>query len=88
MNPYEMEANKVCRQEYDKEMCASSLDILNRTIMISMSPKHSRAQTDQLIRNIDAAARATFGQVSPDEVEIVDLDKVDEVKFDMVETSS
>ena len=34
MNPYTMPANAECRKAYSKDMCARSLEILNRTILV------------------------------------------------------
>ena len=41
MNPYLMPANAECRRTYSKDMCARSLEILNRTVMV---PTHPEAQ--------------------------------------------
>ena len=40
MNPYNMPANAECRKTYSRDMCARSLDILNRTVMVATHPKH------------------------------------------------
>ena len=46
-------------------MYARSLEILNRTVMIPTDPRHTQEEVDQLIHNIDAVVRATFGQADP-----------------------
>ena len=61
MNPYNMEANEPCRREYSKDMCARSMDILNRTVMVATNPSHTAADIDQIVGNIEAAVRAAFG---------------------------
>ena len=61
MNPYEMEANRPCRRTVTKETCARSLEILNRTVMIATQPQHTEADVKQMIRSIEAAAKAVFG---------------------------
>ena len=65
MNPYNMEANKPCRRDYSKDMCARSLQILNRTVMVPTDPRHTAADIDQVVNNIEAAAKAAVGEPSP-----------------------
>ena len=43
MNPYNMPANAECRRTYSKDMCARSLEILNRTVMVPTHPLHAGA---------------------------------------------
>ena len=38
MNPYNHPDNAGCRRHYDKDMCARSLEILNRTVMVPTDP--------------------------------------------------
>ena len=83
MNPYNMEANRECRREYSVEMCARSLDILGRTVMVPTHPQHTQAETDQIVHNIEAAARVAFGQVSKDKAAVRDPEQVDATKFDL-----
>src|SRR5215468_4815020 len=40
MNPFTMPANAECRKVYTKEMCARSLEILDRTVMVATHPEH------------------------------------------------
>jgi dTDP-4-amino-4,6-dideoxygalactose transaminase len=81
MNPYEMEANRPCRREMSKDACPRSLDILNRTVMIPTDPRHTQADVEALIGNIDRAARTTFGsdggEVKSREALAVDVSKYD-----------
>lgn len=46
--------------------------------MIAMNPAHSQAQIDQLVKNIELAARATFGQVPLEEVDVLDVAELDD----------
>jgi dTDP-4-amino-4,6-dideoxygalactose transaminase len=61
MNPFDFPANRDCRMEYTKEMCAKSLDILNRTVMLGTHPDRKKAETDALAKRINAAAAAVLG---------------------------
>jgi hypothetical protein len=59
MNPYLMPANAECRKTYSKDMCARSLEILNRTVMVATSPAHDDPKIADMIHNIGVAARDT-----------------------------
>jgi dTDP-4-amino-4,6-dideoxygalactose transaminase len=56
MNPYLMPANQGCRMDYSKDMCAASLDILNRTAMFGLHPDRTEAEIDQLIERLRKGA--------------------------------
>ncbi len=83
MNPYTMPANAECRRTYSKDMCARSLEILNRTVMVATHPEHSRADIEDTIHNIGVAARISLGGMSPAEAELRNPRPVDAQKFDM-----
>jgi hypothetical protein len=83
MNPYLMPANVECRRTYSKEMCARSLDILNRTVMVGMHPQHSAADIDDTIHNIGIAARRVFAGATQEDGALRNLKPVDAQKFDM-----
>jgi hypothetical protein len=83
MNPFNMPANAACRKTYSKDMCAKSLDILNRTVMVAMHPLHDRAEIEDMIHNIGAAARIVFAGLSVEEAALRNLKPVDAQKFDM-----
>ena len=70
MNPYNHPANAGCRRTYSKDMCAGSLDILNRTVMVPTRPDHTEAETDAIIHNIEVAARVAFGEMEADKAEV------------------
>ena len=61
LNPFLMKENKGCRMDYSKDMCAKSLDILNRTVMLGTHPDRKRAETTKQIKKICAAARDVLG---------------------------
>jgi dTDP-4-amino-4,6-dideoxygalactose transaminase len=56
LNPYSLPQNRRCRRNYTKDMCARSLDILSRTVMVANHPDHRRVQVSALIRRIKSAA--------------------------------
>ena len=70
MNPYNMPANAECRRTYSKDMCARSLEILNRTVMVATHPEHTAQETDDIIHNIDVAARVALGGMKLEEADI------------------
>ena len=88
MNPYNMEANRACRRAYSKEICARSLEILNRTVMVATDPRHTQQEISQMIQNIEAATKATFGEARREEVAITGASPVDKQKFDITDVSS
>jgi dTDP-4-amino-4,6-dideoxygalactose transaminase len=85
MNPYNLPANAGCRRTYSKDMCARSLDILNRTVMVAMNPQHSQADIDDIVHNIGVAARVVFGDLTIEDANVRNLKPVDARKFDMKE---
>jgi dTDP-4-amino-4,6-dideoxygalactose transaminase len=84
MNPYRMPANAECRKTYSKDMCATSLDILNRTVMVATNPRHSEREVDNIIHNIGVAARVALGGMPLAEADLRESDAVDQQKFDTV----
>jgi len=56
MNPYLMDANKGCRMDYRKDMCAASLDILNRTAMFGLHPDRTEAEIGAMIERLRKGA--------------------------------
>ncbi len=58
LNPYKLSENKKCRMNYSKEMCKSSLDILDKTIMIPTDPKNTKKNINNTIKNIKKASLA------------------------------
>ena len=58
MNPYNFAANKQCRRKYTKNMCAASLDILNRAVLIGTHPDNKASDVKAIIKRIKSAAEA------------------------------
>ncbi len=52
LNPFDMRANRGCRMKYRRDMCPRSLDILSRTVMISLHPDMRAANVKALIDRI------------------------------------
>jgi len=57
MNPFKMKENRQCRMNYSADMCARSLDILDRTVLIPTRPGRTRTETSRLIDKIKCEAR-------------------------------
>ena len=66
---------------YSKNMCKSSLEILNKTIMIPTDSKNTKKDTDNTIRNIK---RAALAYVNNEHIKIKQK-KIDKGKFDYSE---
>jgi len=85
MNPFDMPANAGCRKTYSKDMCAGSLEILNRTIMVPMHPQHTQQDIEDTINNISVAARVALAGMDPEEADLRNLKPLDVQKFDLQE---
>ena len=83
MNPYSMPANAECRRTYSKDMCARSLGILSRTILVPTNPEHSAQETADIIHNIKAATRVALGHVKREEEVVRKVEAVDATKYDL-----
>ena len=83
MNPYTMPANAECRKTYSKDMCARSLDILNRTVMVATNPRHSARDIDDIVHNIGVAARVALAGLPLEEADLRAAAPVDAQKFDL-----
>jgi dTDP-4-amino-4,6-dideoxygalactose transaminase len=83
MNPYNMPANAECRRTYSKDMCARSLEILNRTVMVPTHPLHSQRDIDDIVHNIGVAARVALGGMPLAEADLRSASPVDPQKFDL-----
>lgn len=62
MNPYMMPQNAQCRRTYARDMCARSLDILARSVLVPMHPKHGAQEIDDLIARIRLATHEIVGR--------------------------
>jgi dTDP-4-amino-4,6-dideoxygalactose transaminase len=83
MNPYTMPANAECRRTYSKSICARSLEILDRTVMVATHPQHERAEIDDMIHNIGVAARVALAGMPLAEADLRNVKAVDAQKFDL-----
>ena len=83
MNPFTMPANAECRKTYSKDMCAKSLEILDRTVMVATHPDHTDAEVADLIHNIDVAARVALGAARLEDEALRATQGVDAQKFDL-----
>ena len=81
LNPYKLPQNKKCRMSYSKNMCKSSLEILNKTIMIPTDPKNTKNDIDNTIKNIKMAALA---YINKENIKIKQK-AIDKGKFDYSE---
>jgi hypothetical protein len=68
--------------DYSAERYRTSLDILDRTVMIAMHPLHGAKDIANIVHNVDAAARVALGHARADEVEMRQMAAVDAGKFD------
>lgn len=84
MNPYLMPANAKCRKTYTADMCARSLEILDRTVMVPTNPEHSENQIADIIHNIGIASRVALGGMSLDEADMRNIIPIDVQKFDSI----
>jgi len=83
MNPYNHPDNAGCRRSYSKDMCARSLDILNRTVMVPTNPSHSAEEIEAIIHNIEIASRVALAGMGREEAEVLPTSALDVQKFDM-----
>jgi dTDP-4-amino-4,6-dideoxygalactose transaminase len=83
MNPYNMPANEGCRRTYAKDMCARSLEILDRTVMVATHPDHTPAEIADIIHNIGVGARVALGGAPADAAQLRGAKPIDAQKFDL-----
>jgi dTDP-4-amino-4,6-dideoxygalactose transaminase len=83
MNPYTMPQNAACRRTYSKDMCARSLEILNRTVMVATHPLHTAAEIADIVHNVGVAARVALDGLAVDEADIRNAKPVEAQKFDL-----
>jgi len=78
-----MPANASVAEPYSRDMCARSLEILNRTILVPTHPEHSAQEIADIIYNIKAATRVALGHVKTAEVNVRNAGAVDATKYDL-----
>jgi len=57
MDPFKMEANRDIVPDYREDMCPRTLDILSRTVYLSIHPDHTKADLDAKLARIRAALK-------------------------------
>ena len=55
MDPFKMEANLSITPEYTKDMCPKTLDLLARTVYISINPDWTEEERESMLNSIKAA---------------------------------
>ena len=83
MNPFNMPANADCRKTYARDMCARSLEILDRTVMVATHPDHTQGDIADIIHNIGVAARVALDDAPIEEADLRAAKPVDTQKFDL-----
>ncbi|MFI4889149.1 MAG: DegT/DnrJ/EryC1/StrS family aminotransferase [Steroidobacterales bacterium] len=83
MNPYNMPANAECRKTYSKDMCARSLQILNRTILVPTHPLHTAEDAANIIHNIKAATMVALGHLKREDAGVLRAEALDATKYDL-----
>ena len=58
LDPFEIPANRKCRVAYSHDMCARSLDILGRAVLVPCHPDHRKPRIRSMIKGLEAAAGA------------------------------
>ncbi|MBV9702768.1 MAG: aminotransferase class I/II-fold pyridoxal phosphate-dependent enzyme [Methylobacteriaceae bacterium] len=87
LNPYNLPQNAECRKTYSKDMCARSLEILNRTVMVATHPLHSDQEIEDTIHNIGTAARVALAGLPAEEADLRAAAPVETQKFDLKVTA-
>ena len=86
LDPYKLPENAACRSDYSKDMCARSLGILGRTVMIPTDPRHTREEVDDIVHDVGVAARVALGDLRREEAKVRNARPIDGQKFDIKET--
>ena len=55
LDPFKISANRKCRVKYTDDMCAASLDVLSRAVLVPMHPDNTKARMRQIARAVAAA---------------------------------
>ncbi len=83
LNPYNLPQNAECRKAYSKDMCARSIEILNRTVMVATHPLHTKQDVEDIIHNIGVAARVALGGLPLEEADLRAGMEIEVQKFDL-----
>lgn len=57
LDPFKLPQNRKCRKRYSKRMCARSLDILGRSVIVANHPDRKAGEVTALIQKIKRAAK-------------------------------
>jgi dTDP-4-amino-4,6-dideoxygalactose transaminase len=87
MNPFNLPQNAECRRTYSKDMCARSLEILDRTVMIPTHPEHGPRDIEDIVHNIHAAANVVLAALSVEEANFRETAPLEVQKFDLATMS-
>ena len=52
LDPFKIAANRKCRVKYTDDMCAASLDVLNRAVLVGMHPNNTKAKVRRIAKAI------------------------------------
>ena len=83
LNPFNMPQNAECRRHYAPDMCARSLEILNRTVMVPTHPEHGTREIEDTIHNINAAAHIALADLPTEDAAFRRTVLLDTQKFDL-----
>jgi dTDP-4-amino-4,6-dideoxygalactose transaminase len=61
LNPFLMPQNQGCRMDYRLDMCAKSLRILERTVLMGLHPDLTPQQVSDLLARLETGAKAAQG---------------------------
>ena len=61
VDAYCMKENSKCRRNYPADLCASSLDLLNRAVLLKTKPDAKKHETNALIETFRKAAKEVLG---------------------------
>ena len=57
LDPFRLPENEALQIAYSEDMCANSLDILSRAVLIGMHPDNDREKVDELATAIRESAK-------------------------------
>ena len=83
LNPFNLVENAECRKDYPEDLCAASIDILDRTIMVATHPNHSQSDVEDIIADLHAAAKVVFEGADPAAQTFRRREAIDRAKFDI-----
>ncbi len=88
MDPFRLPENQGCRSDYHKDMCARSLEIVGRTVMVATDPQHDEQDVADLVHDVGIAARVALGDSDADPAQVRRTRTIDREKFDLVDAAA